>query len=807
MEPAWRCECQLLVHSDRTLAELDTQAFVDEWFEHAWTLERARHLARTMLAAEAAPRDNGRPVPARPLDPEQLAAVAAHDGVVQVIAPAGSGKTTVLVERVRELLRRGTVPNRILCMTFNNAAAAELRSRLTSVDVHSVEARTFHSTGRWILKEEGMLRGEPRSLSLGEWRRLSALAMKQVGDGTWIDPPEARALVSSLKLGRLLTATEWRRVAPADPESQTLTRLYELYELQLSEKRAHDFDDQIFLAVRALRSSAEMRARWQARFDRVLVDEYQDIEPAQELLVEILAAPQDSLFTVGDEDQVLYGWRRASAGRIVQLDQTYPGLERIALATNYRCPVEVVLRSAQLISRNDLRFPKTIHAAPARPPAPASIEHSVHRSQEAAADWTCGKLRTSSRGEIVVLARTTRLLRTVAEACVLPSVRISAPPAVFEARGARAAVEAHLRLASDPANADSEDVLRVLRNPSRGLPPDSEDTVTQRLRHGASWRQALEGLGRDPRGKLAEAATVLDRLREIDDAQRFVHFVRTTGGLDRHFAEYERTFGGAEQVEIEQLQDAEREARGRTVVQYAALLTSKRDDLLAIRDDEHGMELTTIHGAKGREWPTVVIFGFDTDQLPHKKALEVSPELAAAGEGMEAERRVAYVALTRAKERLHIVATQETPSPFLWQAGIVEEPQIAPSRGLAPFSALGGRSRPGHNHKAAVRTGPLGKAINDITRVGAGYAVRNSPSRSVGLRVAAWAIRHNLVTAENSGATITVGHYIDEVPGIDTAQKAAAIENSGAPADQLVRRLPPSVRGALADELDHLADA
>jgi hypothetical protein len=209
----------------------------------------------------------------------------------------------------------------------------------------------------------------------------------------------------------------------------------------------------------------------------------------------------------------------------------------------------------------------------------------------------------------------------------------------------------------------------------------------------------------------------------------------------------------------------------------------------------------------------VIVFGFDADQLPHKRALDVSPALVAAGEGVEAERRVAYVALTRAKELLVILATQGGESPFLWQAGLVEPPRpaapsvaapaarsalarTAPTGGPGTAQASTGRGRP---------TGPLDKAINDITRIGAGYAVRNSPSRSVGLRVAAWAIRRNLVTAEYAGATITVRSLVEEVPGISAAQACAAIDGSGAPGDELIRRLAPELRRALAAELERLA--
>src|SRR3954451_24611023 len=191
-----------------------------------------------------------------------------------------------------------------------------------------------------------------------------------------------------------------------------------------------------------------MRRRWQSRFNRVIVDEHKDMELAQEMLVQMLAAPQDSLFVVGDEDQVLYGWRRASALRIVGLDQVYPGLERVALATNYRCPPTVVERSAQLIGENRIRFPKEIKAAPGRIADPSAVSLDQHGSRGAAATWTAQELRSRGRGEVVVLARTTRLLAEVAQACVEPRILISGPAAIFEARGARAAIEAHFRLAA-----------------------------------------------------------------------------------------------------------------------------------------------------------------------------------------------------------------------------------------------------------------------------------------------------------------------------------------------------------------------
>ncbi len=288
------------------------------------------------------------------------------------------------------------------------------------------------------------------TLALGQWRRLVALAQREAGEhGTWIEPPLAQAGISQLKLGAMVDPDEFATTAdPDNDEQQTLVHLYRLYERHLAEQRRNDYDDLLLWAVRVLRSDSEVRERWQRRYTQVLVDEYQDIEPAQEALVQILAAPHDGLFCVGDEDQTLYGWRRASVERIVQLDQRYPGLQRVALARNYRCPVPVVDLSRRLVEHNRARFPKPIHAVETRelPDDERPVIQLAYPSLEQAAGDVALKLSLGARGELVCLARTTRLLRMIAEACVPLGVRIVAPEAVFDARGARPPGEAYARV-------------------------------------------------------------------------------------------------------------------------------------------------------------------------------------------------------------------------------------------------------------------------------------------------------------------------------------------------------------------------
>jgi superfamily I DNA/RNA helicase len=767
LEPAWRAGTKLLIECPERLTKLDPAYFADPQFEYAHTLERALHAATQLW--------RGDPV----------------EGTVQVIAPAGSGKTTALIERVVELLRRGVPAGRILGTTFNRDAGVELSERLAAAGVRSVEARTFHSLGLWLLREEGLTRpGGVRQLSLNQWKRLCALAARDTG--TWVEAADARASISDIKLGRLATAREFRRDAGEVADGETIARIYALYEAQQVEQGVNDFDDMVMLAVRALRADPQLRARWQGRFSHVLVDEYQDIEPAQELLVRILAAPEDALYCVGDEDQTLYGWRRASVRRMIELDLAYPGLERVSLPHNYRCPPEIVAASARLIGHNRIRFPKTIEPAPGRGACGRdTIVLHQPATQAAGAVRVANALRSSSRGEIVVLARTTNLLRTVALACADRGIRISAPEAVFEPRGARLALEAYLRLCGSPRDARGDDVALACRAPNRGLPYQTEEEVAELLRDGFSFTESLDALEIDHRQriKLASAGGVLDALATIADAGRFIGYLRGAGGLDAYFAEHEAAFGDTEQVELEALEQAQAEAAGKTVAQYSALLASRTDALRAIRDDEHGIELTTIHRAKGRQWPHVQLFACDEYQLPHHRALDVTDAERAAGEGIEAERRLAYVAFTRAQNSLTLTATGAAASRFLSEAGLEpDQPYQAPPERLPARERAPARSATPAVHAHADPK--VAKALGEAERVGLSYALRTAPDRETALEVAATAIERRLVGERTTSERMTVTKLFAAVEQLSDGERAAALDAARVRNDQtLVGRL------------------
>ncbi len=427
LEPAFRAGCRLTVVADRRWQDIDPAAAIEPAWGCPWTLERIRFLARAYATpadvAVPAPvplwrrvlrralgrgRAGPRPVPR--LDQHQNAAVAAGDGVVQVIAPAGSGKTTVLVERVAELHRRGTAPERILCTTFNRDACSEMAARLDARGLGGVRVRSFHGLGLDILREAGRLRDRLGALEDSAWEELAAAAAAAEGEGG-LDGAAARSAVSGFKLGAMVDPREaLRRSAGGPPRARAASRVYALYEQHLETIGLLDFDDLVFRSVALLQRSARVRACWQARFERVLVDEYQDIEPAQALLVGLLAAPHDSLFCVGDEDQCIYAWRRASVERVLELDQVYPGLERYPLVRNYRCGKAITLASRRLISHNRRRFRK--------PLLPGSPERGAVRVRPAS-DLARGAAQAAALamagppGRTAVLARTGRLLGMV----------------------------------------------------------------------------------------------------------------------------------------------------------------------------------------------------------------------------------------------------------------------------------------------------------------------------------------------------------------------------------------------------------
>jgi DNA helicase II / ATP-dependent DNA helicase PcrA len=522
------------------------------------------------------------------LDPEQRAAAILPDGPAQIIAPAGSGKTTTMVARLAVLLARGVAPERICVVTFNRDAAADLASRVerrlaTQVpDASRIEIRTLHALARQVLLDAG----EGRRIVADRLPLLRAARRRHAAEGAEL--PEVPRLDTEL--------SAWK--VERRPPSAAARPILETYADLLRARGAVDFDDLVVRAGDLLASDHRLRLRWQARFEHVCVDEFQDVDAAQLRLVRLLAAPEDNLFVVGDDDQTIYAWRLADVRRILRFSDDYPMAHRVMLATNYRCPATVVAASASLIAVNRERFAKPIRPPHAAPPG-AAIEAWSTREP----DWPDAMARAAAEAErggrsFCFLARTRGELMPVFLALVRAGVRhSSAVPPLVEAAPISTLVDAAR------AHHGRDHPFHVLR----------------RLRSARGWARE------DP---------AADQLSD-----------------EEHLA-LDALLGWATAFP--------------SVESFARTYDAVRSRIAALRDPAAPVELATVHASKGREWETVILLGFEDGRMPNRRSLEDADDPARA---LEEERRLAYVALTRAARRLVLAFDPARPSPFLAEMG------------------------------------------------------------------------------------------------------------------------------------------
>jgi superfamily I DNA/RNA helicase len=548
------------------------------------------------------------------LDPEQRAAAELPDGPALIIAPAGSGKTTTLVARLGVLLARGVAPERICVVTFNRDAALGLSGRIASrlaphvSGAAAIEVRTLHAMARQVLLDAGIvtrLLGDRLPLLRAARRRALADLPPSDADAPSPGPPDAAALDTIV--------SAWKvegRAPPAD--ALTTVRAF----AALMEARGLiDFDDLVVGAVRALESDPELRRRWQSRFNHVCVDEFQDVDTAQLRLVRLLAAPEDNLFVVGDDDQTIYAWRLADVRRILEFPDRYPDARRVILEVNYRCPPAVVAAADRLIANNRERVPKRLRAAVTGPRTHDAVPiatwalrgpDSIDDLAAVLPGWA------ADAGRLAVLARTRAELGPV----TLALLRSGIP---------------HATTIPSPLQAEPVDALRT--DLASGVPAAPPLPALLRARAVRGWRRA----------------DLADHLGEEEHA-----------ALDA-------LIGWA--------------VGHRRADAFLAAFTEARARLAALRDPDAAIELTTVHGAKGREWPTVVVLGMEIERFPNRRAVVEASDPARA---LEEERRLAYVAVTRCRRNLVLAFDPDRVSPFV--AEMMGRPKPARARTYRPTS-------------------------------------------------------------------------------------------------------------------------
>jgi DNA helicase-2/ATP-dependent DNA helicase PcrA len=538
------------------------------------------------------------------LAPDQRDAATAPSGPILCVAPAGSGKTTTLVARIAWLLGTGAAgPGRIAAITFNKRAALELDERLATalaplgLPGDPVRVRTFHALGLEILRSCGSS-VEPLVDRIAILRRV----VPDAGPAGWRRLDTA---FSKLKLDLGVTASD----VAMDPAPGPVARAFLAYEAEIDAEGGLDFDDLVARSLRALESDEAVLAEWRRRCRDLLVDEAQDLDRAQLRMALLLAAPENRIFLVGDDDQSIYGWRLADVRRVLALADALPGLRRVDLVVNYRCPAVVVERAVRLIEHNAERFAKTIRSrdeAPGPVVLAADAADDVVRAARVLGSWT------GRDGTRAFLTRTNRELLPAIAAALDAAVAFRPPPVELlvtlpEVDACLAAVDA----TTDPA-------LPLLAR-------------LEAVR--AAWATEPPNPDADPDAlpRAAVAAAVL---------------------------------GWA--------------APCRDLADLRAAIIRRRTALLELCRDDADLTFATAHATKGLEFDHVAILGMERGRFPSARSLADAPDPDRA---LEEERRLGYVAWTRARRSLTLVYDPAAPSSFLLEAFSPDE------LGLDPASA------------------------------------------------------------------------------------------------------------------------
>jgi DNA helicase-2/ATP-dependent DNA helicase PcrA len=567
------------------------------------------------------------------LAPDQRAAATAPAGPILCVAPAGSGKTTTLVARVAWLVATGADPGRVCAVTFNKRAAEELSARLIDalapldVDAKTVRVRTFHALGREILASAGQ-RVEPLVDRMSLLRRLAPTA----GPAAWRRLDDA---FSRLKLDLGVTAADVDRA----PKPGPVARAFLEYEAALEGLDGLDFDDLVARALRALEADRLLLDRWRTACHDLLVDETQDVDRSQLRLALLLAAPANRIFLVGDDDQTIYGWRLADVRRVIGLADALPGLRRVDLTVNYRCPRPVVERAVTLVACNRERFTKVVRASPSARGrlvlAPDAADDHL-RIARVVDSWP------ADGGTRAILARTNRELLPAVVVALDRGMPFRAPPLPMplDAPDLDAVLEA--AALTPPA-------WPLLRRLAAAEPRPSEPRIGEGRRGGgAAGATDRPDERRLPPTKSADPAAPRDR---PDDGTHDAEEAAPTGAdLVRHLLAWAAPFDD--------------------LAPFAAEVRARRSRLAELRRDDADLTLATAHATKGLEFDHVCVIGLDAGRFPSARSLS---EAADPGRALEEERRLAYVAWTRARRSLTLVYDPAAPSRFLLEAFTPEE--------------------------------------------------------------------------------------------------------------------------------------
>jgi DNA helicase II / ATP-dependent DNA helicase PcrA len=597
------------------------------------------------------------------LNPAQREAVLATEGPVLVVAGAGSGKTRVLTYRIAHLVAAvGVKPQEILAITFTNKAAGEMRERLQSVVgavARTMWVMTFHAACGRILRREAPRLGYRSNFTIydqADQVRLVKQCLEELDrDPKRFVPRGIHAQISNAK-NQLVSPEEYKnRVASF--YDQTVADAYELYQRRLLNSNAADFDDLLMLTVEVLDRFPEARKKWQKAFRYVLVDEYQDTNHAQYRLLQLLAGEHKNVFAVGDPDQSIYAFRGADIRNIMEFERDFGGAKQIALEQNYRSTNAILRAANAVISENRERKPKNLWSELGEGDPVRVIEvEDEHAEARFVAAEIAGLVDEGFAGsEIAVFYRTNAQSRVVEDVLVRQDIpyQVIGGPKFYERAEIKDAI-AYLQVVDNPSDAIS--LARIANRPRRGI----GDASLARLQtyadaHGLPLWEALEhpeeaGCGGAPLKAIDKFRTLMQSsmagAEELPVPELLERILEQSGYLEA--LEAERTIEAQGRIEnLQELVGVVREyqegAENPSLSEFLQQI-SLFSDQDAIEEERSLVTLMTLHNAKGLEFRAVFLIGMEEGVFPHSRSIEE--------QGLEEERRLCYVGLTRAQERL-----------------------------------------------------------------------------------------------------------------------------------------------------------
>ncbi len=593
------------------------------------------------------------------LNPAQQDAVLHTNGPLLILAGAGSGKTRVITHRIVHLIHTGVAPQQILAVTFTNKAAREMRERAATLikkfppseraaidDLPTIT--TFHALGVRLLREFHQTLNLPRHFTIYD-RADSLRAVKQALELAGYNPKEfePKKILSRISRakGDALSPAEFAATADSFPD-QVAAKVWTHYETILKQEHALDFDDLLVKTLNLLRNDSSVRLLLQNRFTHIHVDEYQDTNEVQFAIAEILCGPAQNLCVVGDIDQNIYSWRGANIKNVLQFERTFTNARTILLEENYRSTKTIIAAANEVIAKNRNRIPKVAFTSNAEGEK-ISLYAAMTGTDEAEYVATTAKslIAAGKRpSDIAVLYRTNFQSRALEEAFLNTAVPYQLLGTKFYDRKEIKDVLSYLRLALNPGSL--ADLARVINEPSRGI-----GKVTM--------LKVVEGKRAELTGATLEKVTRFDQImQDIADTARtrplsetVTFIIKRTGietalkkeGTEEDLSRLENL---RELVTLAQHYDSlDPEVAVEQLLETAALQSDQ--DELKDKTELDAVRLMTIHAAKGLEFPHVFITGLEEGLFPHERLDE-----AAIDE--EEERRLFYVALTRAAEKAYL---------------------------------------------------------------------------------------------------------------------------------------------------------